>query len=69
MIRHDRSATSIVTTCTDCPFWYAFNFDDDLADEAAIRHRINVHQVPEAKAREAARARARRARHAAATKT
>ena len=65
MIKHDRSDVSIVTTCTDCPWWFAFNFDTDLADEAAIRHKINVHDQPEAKARNAARERARRARHAA----
>jgi len=63
-IRHDRSAVSIVTTCSQCPHWFAFNFDPDLAEESAVRHRINVHDMPEAKARNAQRERARRSRHA-----
>lgn len=64
MIRHDRSAVSIVTTCTECPYWFAFNFDRDLAEESAIRHKINGHDVPEGRARDTARKRAARSRHA-----
>ena len=63
-IRHDRSAVSIVTTCTECPYWFAFNFDPAFADESAVRHKINAHDMPEAKARNAQRERARRKRHA-----
>ena len=63
-IRHDRSAVSIVTTCSECPHWFAFNFVRSLADESAILHKINVHDMPEAKARNTARKRASRARHA-----
>lgn len=63
-IRHDRSATSIVTTCSACPYWYAFSFDMADADERAAAHRIRVHDVPESRARRQARERAGRARHA-----
>ncbi|UOE43739.1 hypothetical protein [Agromyces larvae] len=65
-VRHDKSTTSIVTTCTECPYWYAFNFEAELAEAAAIRHKMTVHDMPEAKARKAERERARRMRHAAA---
>jgi len=65
-IRHDRSAVSIVTTCSECPHWYAFSFEVEKADESAIRHKIHVHGMPEARAHKLAHDRARRARHAAA---
>lgn len=66
-IRHDRSAVSIVTTCSRCPHWYAFSFDIADADERAAQHKINVHDVPESRARKLARDRADRARHAVTT--
>jgi hypothetical protein len=63
-IRHDRSAVSIVTTCSDCPHWFAFSFDIADADERAALHRINVHDVPESRARRQSRERDSRTRHA-----
>lgn len=64
MIKHDRSDVSIVTTCTECPWWFAFNFDRDKADASGTNHKINVHGFPESRALDTVRARARRARHA-----
>lgn len=63
-IRHDRSDVSIVTTCSECPHWYSFSFDIGDADERAAQHRINVHDVPESRARRQSRERADRTRHA-----
>ena len=60
MIRHDRSNVSIVTTCTDCPWWYAFSFELERAEDSAIWHRINVHGLPEGKAMNTRRERERR---------
>jgi hypothetical protein len=64
-VRHDRSAHSIVTVCSECPHWFAFSFDIADADERAAQHKVNVHGMPESRARKLARDRADRARHAA----
>lgn len=55
MIRHDVSPISVVTICTDCPHWSAFSFTLTAARGVAERHKMDVHDVPEWRAKEAAR--------------
>jgi hypothetical protein len=67
MIKHDVSAVSVVTRCTDCPHWAAFAFTRDEARRTAASHLESVHGIEPARANEPARkAATRRARHAAA---
>lgn len=42
-IRLDRSATSIVVTCADCPHWAAFQFDELAAWRSAAAHEERCH--------------------------
>lgn len=57
-IRHDRSSTSIVSTCSRCPgVWFSFAFDmngDDGARVRGERHELKVHGI-EPRAASAAR--------------
>jgi hypothetical protein len=65
-IRHDKSTTSIVSVCSDCPSWFAFAFDPDDADAAEIDHLTRCHDVPSKVARKSVdmrRSRRRRAGH------
>lgn len=65
-IRHDRSSTSIVSTCTRCAgFWFAFSFDIDAARASAERHDLDVHGIEPRAASGARRQAAYRARLAA----
>lgn len=64
MIKHDKSATSIVTTCTECPWWFAFNFDLQGAHRSKEGHAINVHDVDPKTAKAARRKHQERTRHA-----
>lgn len=64
-IRHDKSATSIVSTCSACEFWYAFNWDIDGARNSGARHLEIVHDIEPRVARGAIHKAAERARHAA----
>ena len=60
-IRHDKSWVSVVTTCSECPMWAALALSIDEAEEAAVSHRMDVHGMPEERARNAQQERARRA--------
>ena len=65
-IRHDRSSTSIVSTCTRCAgFWFAFSFDLDAARASAERHERDVHGVDPREASNARRSAEKRKRRAA----
>jgi hypothetical protein len=45
-IRHDRSASSIVTTCSRCPdVWYSFAFTIEDARERGQLHDERVHDA------------------------
>lgn len=60
-IKHDRSATSVVTRCTECgPAWQAFSFDITEAYRRGAAHLELVHGVEPARAREAGRKHATR---------
>lgn len=61
-IRHDRSATSVVSSCSACPFWYAFNWDLERARHSGARHLELTHDVPSDKSRDSINAANRRAR-------
>lgn len=63
-IRHDISTTSVVSTCSDCPPWYAFAFKRETAEEAGVEHLVQCHEVPEHLARRPLYERERRRRHA-----
>lgn len=43
MIKLDRSPSSVLVVCDDCPWWHSFAFDYDDAEKRAIRHEENVH--------------------------
>jgi hypothetical protein len=63
VIKLDPSTTSVVVTCTDCPYWYAFAWTRDDAELRAIAHEELVH--PEShnmRDRAASRVTTRRAR-------
>lgn len=46
-IRHDRSSTSVVTTCSLCPnVWFAFAWTIEDARASAERHELDVHGIP-----------------------
>ena len=65
-IRHDRSSTSVVTTCSRCAgFWFAFNFDVDAARASGERHELEVHGIAPRDATAATRQAAYRARQKA----
>lgn len=64
MIRHDQSDVSVVTTCTDCPWWSRFSFTLAEAEAAEVAHNMLVHGMEPSRASAAARIRHRRARHA-----
>jgi hypothetical protein len=63
MINHDRSPVSVVTTCTECPYWQSFSFDLEEASRRGANHLSVVHDVQPSRAAEPNRKRA--ARHAA----
>jgi len=42
-IKLDVSTTSVVVTCTDCAFWYAFAWTPKAAEKSAVTHEENVH--------------------------
>jgi hypothetical protein len=45
-IKHDRSDSSgVVTTCTECPYWFSFQFEMPAAYRSAESHLIRVHDV------------------------
>lgn len=51
MIQLDRSTTSILVTCTDCPHWYVFSFTLDHAYSAAAHHEHRCHGITNGQAR------------------
>lgn len=59
-ITHDRSPVSVVTTCSECPFWTAFSFTLEEANNRAANHKILVHGIEPGRAHEANRKRATR---------
>lgn len=61
-IRRDRSTTTILVHCSDCPPWHSLCGDAAEADEAAADHLVRCHGVAESEARAPAVERARRAR-------
>lgn len=63
-IKHDKSAISVVTTCSSCTHWYAFGFTMEEARASGERHLIVVHEVPAKVASAARHKRESRARHA-----
>lgn len=63
MIKLDISATSVVVTCTDCPYWYAFAWDRIGGYRSAERHLVAAHDIEPARAAE--RRRQYERRHAA----
>lgn len=63
-IRHDKSSSSVVSTCSSCDFWRAFNWTLDQARESGANHLINVHDVPAKTARNTITKARERARHA-----
>lgn len=65
MIKHDISDRSVVTTCTQCPYWASFSFDIDEAERREINHNMSVHGMDSRAAKAAAKKRHQRARHAA----
>lgn len=65
-IRHDRSASSIVTTCSLCAgVWYSFAFTIEDARERGQLHDERVHDVAPREASSARRQAEYRARLAA----
>ena len=40
----DRSqASGVLVTCTDCPYWFAFQWTDAAAHDSACDHEERVH--------------------------
>lgn len=54
-ITHDRTRSSIVSLCDECPYWVALSNSDEEARQRAARHKMLVHDVPESRATEASR--------------
>ena len=44
-IKLDVSASSVVITCTDCPYWYSFRFDRLAGYRAGEAHAVRVHEI------------------------
>ncbi len=59
-ITHDRSPVSVVTFCDECPYWRAFSFTLEEANQRAANHKITVHDIEPARANEPNRKRATR---------
>lgn len=59
-ITHDRSPVSVVTTCDECPYWIAFSFNLEEANNRAATHKMLVHDIEPSRANEANRIRATR---------
>lgn len=64
MIKHDVSPVTVVTTCTRCPWWSAFSFSMDEAEQREIDHNVGIHEMNYSRASDAVRKRHQRARHA-----
>lgn len=43
--RFDESSTSVVITCVECPYWFAFRFTRWEAYRASESHLTRVHDV------------------------
>lgn len=52
MISFDRSPSSIVITCTECPYWFGMRLNQIEAYLCAEGHAIRVHDVEPARAKE-----------------
>lgn len=68
MIKFDSSDSSVIVTCTECPYWFSFRFDKPEAYRSAAAHRVLVHDVEPARAAEPGRLYAARRAHAYATR-
>lgn len=44
-INHDRSDSSVLTTCTQCPYWFSFQLNMPAAYRSAATHLELVHDV------------------------
>jgi len=49
-ISYDRSDTSVVVTCDECPYWYAFAWTMPEAYASGANHQVLVHGVEQARA-------------------
>lgn len=66
MIKLDKSTTSTLVTCDECPHWFSFKFEYTEAEESACRHERNVHpDTTVMRDRAATRARVNKYRRAA----
>lgn len=61
----DESDTSVVVTCNECTFWYAFAWTRDEGYQSGANHQVRVHDMQPHRATEAGRK--YRARHAVAS--
>ena len=61
-IRLDVSTTSVVVTCTACPWWSAFAWTREEGWAAGARHQTAAHATPHGNARAALDATRSRAR-------
>jgi len=46
VIKFDRSSSGILIVCTDCPYWYAYRFEQREAYLSGEGHLTRVHDVP-----------------------
>lgn len=63
-VTHDPSPVSVVTTCSECPWWRALSLSREAADDCKINHLVMVHDIEPNIAADFIRKRATR-RHAA----
>lgn len=45
MIKLDKSASSVVIACTECPYWFALRLDIHEAYLAGEAHQIRAHDI------------------------
>jgi hypothetical protein len=42
-IKLDKSTSSVVVKCTDCPYWYGFGFDIEHGWRVGAAHEKSIH--------------------------
>lgn len=65
MIKLDKSSSSVVVLCTECPYWRGFGFDREHGWRVGAAHEKNLHPEAKQQAQKALGSAKRDTRHAA----